>query len=144
MEHLDKTVMAYLAGIVDGDGGIYFAPKNVGGVGTIKLTVNSTTLELMDWLVKVAGGKYSARDEWTKHGDRRRLGSKLCYSWSITSERSAIVVRAMMPYLIVKHDRGSEALQLWQDSYQLMTRPKRRDLHTATSRAEMSALGWPI
>ena len=27
--------MAYLAGIVDGDGGIYFAPKNVGGVGTI-------------------------------------------------------------------------------------------------------------
>lgn len=134
---------AYLAGIIDGDGGIYCVTKNRGGTPTIKVQINSTTLELMEWSVELMGGKFTERPEWTKSGDPTRIGTKPCYSWGITSERAAIVLRGIKPYLIVRRERAEETMDAWLASPKMMRRPGRRAFHTAQTREDMLTRGWP-
>jgi hypothetical protein len=98
----------------------------------------------MDWLVLIAGGSYKERPEWTKSGNKTKIGSKPCYSWSVTSERAAILVRAIQPHLIVKRAKAHQCLAAWTESRDFMQRPARRDHHTLKTRAEMAALGWSV
>lgn len=138
-----RNAIAYLAGIIDGDGGIYLSAKNKGGTPTVTVTINSTTVELMDWIVALAGGKYREARRWTKTGDPSRIGSKPCYSWHATGERGRIIVRAIAPHLIVKRARADLVLEGWDQVTLAMTRPGRRLRHVLEAREDLLKRGWP-
>jgi len=97
------TQLAYLAGIVDGEGSIYIGnfssnPKT----GTLhyqtNMEVTNTDESLINWLLLTFGGrinKYTAKQ--TPTNSRRAV-----FRWIVTGELLTHLCNLMLPYLIVK------------------------------------------
>jgi len=95
--------LAYLAGIIDGEGSIRF------NRGRPFVAIYNTDERLMKWLVETVGGTYNA-------GDRR--GRKVCYTWRINAAADVVILcRYLRPLLIVKADDARIAQIFLEDKY---------------------------
>jgi hypothetical protein len=92
---------AYLAGIIDGEGSVFARKRNP------HLSVSNTCEALIDELVKFGGHGTERRPE-------RGIGTKPGWDWTICGEAAAIVLRACLPYMIVKRERTLEVLEQWE------------------------------
>lgn len=135
---MTETDIAYLAGIIDGEGsiGFYVGRRTPGGNLTVQVT--STCLELLEWICSESGGSVVNQPRW------QSLGSKPCYSWAASGERAAIILASVLPYLIIKHDHASKLIARWMESEAKMTRPARRRRQRVAVRAEMRQRGWSV
>jgi hypothetical protein len=95
--------IAYLAGIIDGEGCIYignFSCNKKTGVPYYQtnIQVTNTDKKLIDWLFNVFGGLVNTRTKkGMPHNSRKQV-----YVWTASGERVTHLAEIILPYLIVK------------------------------------------
>lgn len=99
---MTETDKAYTAGIMDGEGCIRLQ-KNYG----LDVSVGNTDLDLLMWLKEHWGGKIHP-NRW--HSPTRN--AKPFYHWRICGGDAFPMLRAILPYMVVKHNRAQKALEL--------------------------------
>ena len=97
--------LAYLAGIVDGEGCFYFGQVKQGryGNGTqwhCKLAITSTTQCLTEWLNKLFGGCKEQRYRYTS----KRSYERPIHRWDATGELLDYLLPKILPYLVIKRE----------------------------------------
>jgi hypothetical protein len=108
-EETTQIFLAYLAGIIDGEGSIgieCMAPcKKKDGTWirkhnyyTPRLTVINTNEHLMMALMRNLGGTYNKR--------KKTEGRKICYRWHTFGSNLEIVLKNLMPYLFLKGEQA--------------------------------------
>jgi len=107
---LRKTDLAYIAGIIDGEGciGIYTRGK---GKGMLRVTVvvHNTNEWLCQWLRFSHGGSV--------HQDRRfaERNHKPCWKWSISGKLALVFLQLIFPYLRLKRLQAEIAIKFLED-----------------------------
>ena len=95
--------LAYLAGIIDGEGSIYIGnfssnPKTGTKYYQTNIEVTNTDKNLIDWLSSTFGGRiYTYTAKQLPKNSRRTT-----YRWIATGERVTHIAEIILPYLIVK------------------------------------------
>ena len=101
MQSLTNEELAYLAGIIDGEGTIAISVDKA-GYYALRLLISNTSTKLIEWL--------SQRLEVSIYTSRqRKAGSKQLYSVDIVSKKGKEVIEQVFPYLIVKKDHARVA-----------------------------------
>lgn len=97
----ESNKLAYLAGIVDGEGYV-----KVEKWGTIRLAVGMTDKETPFWLYKTYGGTLS-------YVNKHRTDRKNVWVWRLNKPLEILKLFILMsPFLLVKRKKVYEALQL--------------------------------
>lgn len=95
--------LAYLAGIIDGEGSIRFRE------GRPFVAVYNTNTDLMDWLFRKTGRAGKVTD---------RRGRLPCYTWQVAGANDLLALcQALRPYLVVKLDDANRVLQHLRQKY---------------------------
>jgi hypothetical protein len=101
------SVLAYTAGVIDGDGSISISREG-GRKGTrnytLSIWVANTDRRLLDWLRSVYGGSVS-------NPQKRSQYRKPMYQYHLTGWRVATLLGLLLPYLKLKHPQAELALQ---------------------------------
>lgn len=110
-----NEALAYIAGIIDGEGCISSCRNNAGGTYRIRVMVVMCDSEAIEFGQLFFGGKIWARSSI----DNRRQA----YIWTVSKrEDQLFFLNSIYPYLRVKRDQAEIALE-WLNT----TRPGRRD-----------------
>jgi hypothetical protein len=102
--------LAYIAGIIDGDGSIDFIinKKRRREKVAPRIRVANTDTKLIRWLEKEIGGYVGGVTVVGKN--------KPCYQWLITGEQNIkSLLHAILPYLIIKRENVDEILNFYQE-----------------------------
>ena len=103
--HLASEKLAYMAGIVDGEGSITL--RHAKGIYLGVLTISNTDVRLMEWIVNNFGGKtYLYSDHSPKH--------KPCYKWIVASGKLFSLLAILLPYLVLKVEQAEKVMSLWR------------------------------
>lgn len=104
----DQTVaqIAYLAGIVDGEGCFYLGHVKQGKYGSgfqfhSMLKITSCDEELILWLERIFGGQKDSRYRWTS----KKAFTRPVYNWQATGEMLDYLCPLILPYLIIKESQ---------------------------------------
>ena len=110
-----NLVLAYFAGIIDGEGSITASDNRISQKKmhfSTQLCLSTTDLPLIEWIIKHFGGKYK---EYTPAQysckSRRRV-----YKWSATGKRLEYILQAVMPYLVIKK-REAEVMLIMRETF---------------------------
>lgn len=109
----EPTKLAYLAGIIDGEGTIYIGRvtrKRITGIKVHYATimqVSNTDKCLIDWLYNNFGGSTS---QYTP-GQLPKNSRMHVYSWKITHQLEEIC-KALLPYLVTKKKQAEIMIQM--------------------------------
>jgi hypothetical protein len=109
--------VAYLAGIIDGEGSIYIGcyshnPKTGTPHYQTKIEVSNTSEPLVDWLIaNFEGNKTMYTAKQLAKNSRRAV-----YRWTIWSDRVAHLCEIMLPYLVIKK-REAEIMIEMRETY---------------------------
>ena len=102
---IGDTILAYMAGIVDGEGSIIIyrrkSKKYKPKVGQMKVVVSNTDRTLMDFLQLYFGGSIAT--------DRHR--EKPCYLWTVASKKALCFLEAIEPFIRVKKLQAQVAIE---------------------------------
>jgi hypothetical protein len=108
--HISVTVaeLAYLAGIIDGEGCIGLRLPGPSVTPSVRIEVTNTDRRLISWLSDRFGG-YSS-------GPVRPTNSKLAYRWTLAKRDDVrSLLEAMLPYLVIKDRQASLALEFFSN-----------------------------
>ncbi len=105
---MDKTKLAYLAGIIDGEGTInitYFTKRNE---YRMRLYVVNTDIRLIDWLESNFGGmKFHAKRHTVNHPNWKEK-----WEWIyIPSKDKLGLLEALLPYMVIKSEQLTIAIE---------------------------------
>lgn len=122
--------IAYLAGIIDGEGSIYignFSSNPITGnpYYQTNIQVTNTDKPLIDWLYQTFGGLISKRTHrqmpknstkqawvWTASGDRVTHLCEIILPYLICKKRQAeIMLKMRATYIKLQHKKGSQGIQ---------------------------------
>lgn len=105
----DPAVLAYAAGIVDGEGALTIAKRKKHGTDRYYhhffVRVTSADQCLTDWLRDHFGGYVGVTPP--REGQVQDV-----HRWAVTSRRAGPFLRAIRPYLVIKGDRADLVLAL--------------------------------
>ena len=95
--------IAYLAGLIDGEGCIYIGHTKQGKYGNgyqwhSMLKITSCDEELIIWLENTFGGSKDSRYRWTS----KKAFTRPVYNWQATGPMLDYILPLVMPYLIIK------------------------------------------
>jgi len=98
-----KTEIAYLAGIIDGEGSIYIQCRKVGNHLSFfpRFQIVNTNKELMYWIHKKFGGILVEKDR-SKHNKIWRLQ----YEWITNRHIMDQLLKLIFPFLICKKEHA--------------------------------------
>jgi hypothetical protein len=103
--------LAYMAGIIDGEGTICIFPyygshHKYGKYARYRpaLCVSNSSKTLIDWIVERFGGK-------AQLVKRTRVDWKRQYTWTVSHDRAALIIKAIKPYLIIKYAQADLFLE---------------------------------
>ncbi len=107
------TQLAYLAGIIDGEGSIYIGnfscnPKTKVPYYQTNMQVTNTDKALIDWLFQTFGGLVSKRTP-KQHPKNHR---KQAFLWTASGERLTHLCELILPYLVVKRAQCEIMLEM--------------------------------
>lgn len=110
MKPLTEGQKAYIAGILDGEGCIHISRKTdktmrYGYCYRLSVSVTNTSLELLEWL-RVTTDLGSVTD--VKHPNPRAKPYAIWSTWSLQSRQ---LLEACLPYMIVKKDQATLAIE---------------------------------
>lgn len=98
-----------LAAFIDGEGSIFIGRSTRKGgcvQHALEVVVSGTSPLLINWLLNTFGGNaYLSYPNGTSD-----LGSKICTSWKLFEIRAEMVIRACLPYFIIKRSQADIAL----------------------------------
>jgi len=109
---MKKTDLAYMAGIVDGEGYISLArrnsKRNKNGIRyDIQIGVTNTNKWLLETFRFTFGGSISKK----KKGYEKSLpSSQDCFNWQASNQQALITVKALLPYLRLKRPQAELAI----------------------------------
>lgn len=100
----DALKLAYLAGIIDGEGCFYIGQikRSYNGkitkhhIGIIK--IDNTEEVLINWLINNFEGLNSARNRWTS----KRKFERPIHTWVVTGDKLLELCQQIHPYLVIK------------------------------------------
>lgn len=109
---MNKTDLAYAAGLIDGEGcvGVYRNSHN--GNYQLRITVEMTVKRPLDKLYSMFGGRfyYKAKANMPNH--------KPAHTWMVFNGNAEKVLKLILPYLLVKDKQAKEAIrENWGASY---------------------------
>ena len=106
-----KTKLAYLAGLVDGEGSITLRLQPNKQM-RLRVTVYNTNEVLVDWcLVNFDGSKY-------KVGRRKRPDiHKQEWMWCKDGETAKDILQQIIPYLTIKQPKAKLAVEAWENRH---------------------------
>lgn len=95
--------IAYLAGLIDGEGCIYIGHTKQGKYGNgyvwhSMLKITSCDEELIIWLENTFGGSKDSRYRWTS----KKAFTRPVYNWQATGPMLDYILPLARPYLIIK------------------------------------------
>jgi|SRR5690606_1714061 len=107
------TEIAYLAGIIDGEGSIYIGnfscnPKTKLPYYQTNMQVTNTNKNLINWLKKIFGGLINKRTT-KQHANNSRMQA---YTWTATGDRLTHLCELMLPYLQCKRKQAEIMLEM--------------------------------
>lgn len=98
---ISQTDLAYLAGIVDGEGtiscSITTTKKNHKALHK-QLSIFNTNLMLISWITSRFGGKVFSRVRSSKWKEEHQV------KWSATE--AVVILKALLPYLVIKREQA--------------------------------------
>lgn len=99
----NQTDLAYLAGIIDGEGSIYIGNFSCNPITKVpyfqtNIQVTNTDKKLIDWLNETFGGLTNKRSQ-KQHDSRSR---KQAYTWTASGDRLTHLCQLILPYIICK------------------------------------------
>lgn len=100
----DPIKLAYLAGIIDGEGCFYIGQINRDYKGKITkhhhgiIKIDNTDEVLIEWLSNNFEGVNSARNRWTS----KRSFERTIHTWVVTGDKLLELCHAIFPYLVIK------------------------------------------
>ena len=103
-----ETELAYLAGIIDGEGSIGAHGETLGkrnGSYQVNVQVGMTQIGSLDLFVKVFGGRIGL-------GCKPTSGGKPVYKWRLSARKAANCLEQLTPYLILKREQARDAIAL--------------------------------
>ena len=101
------TDIAYLAGLIDGEGTVSLQLRKKHLVA-LRVVVYNTNEDVIDWCQAAFDG--------TKHKvGRVREGHKQEWQWFTHSDYAAEILEMVMPYLIIKRAKAEVALRAWRN-----------------------------
>lgn len=93
---LPVEFLAYIAGIIDGEGNVRMIGKKL---GSLQLSVTNTCKLLIEKLYNTFGGSVSTRSRGVgKDGCHR----KIQHTWTLSGHKAEFLLRQCFPYFIVK------------------------------------------
>jgi len=102
----EDTEIAYLAGIIDGEGCIYDGTNNKSN-NSWRLTINTTDLSLFHWLESKLGKGCSYRERRRDKSNRRQL-----YTFQAVAINDVLeILEYVSPYLIIKKEKALECIK---------------------------------
>lgn len=109
----DPLKVAYLAGIVDGEGSIYIGnfscnPKTGAKYYQTNCQVTNTCKELIEWLHANFGGLQSKRPEHITE----KYGQKPVFIWTASGELLTHLCELMLPFLVAKRKQCEIMLEM--------------------------------
>lgn len=104
---IDRDVLAYTAGLFDGEGCAYFARNKI-GYGLVVATVSNTNIDVLKFLQETFGGNIFIRRKYKNHPNWKNGGA-----WRTSNSSAVDFLRALLPWLIIKK-RQAEAAVAWQ------------------------------
>lgn len=95
--------IAYLAGLIDGEGCLYIGNVKQGKYGSgyqwhSLLRITSCDEELIIWLENTFGGSKDSRYRWTS----KKAFTRPVYNWQCAGEMLDYILPLVRPYLIIK------------------------------------------
>lgn len=107
MKYREK--LAYLAGIMDGEGSIvsWMGKDPKRGIFNIKVYISSTDKILIDWISENFGGY-----NYTNKAPSRKTNWKTSYIWVLERAKIKSFLQEICPFLIIKKRRCELAIKL--------------------------------
>jgi len=104
----EKEKLAYLAGLIDGEGTITLLPTYPDrGIYATYLIVSNSEERLMNWLIKNFGGV--VKEVRSRNSSLR--STKKCFNWILRTKKAAEIIEKCLPYLIVKRPQAEVILE---------------------------------
>lgn len=103
-----KTELAYLAGIIDGEGYLSNMTPKTGGF-RLRIRIGSTSVALIEWLQSHYGGRLEkgVRQVCTEGCSlpSPHIHSRIQHQrWVVSGQEAEILLVASLPYLVIKRD----------------------------------------
>ncbi len=103
LNNLTVAELAYIAGIIDGEGSITMGPRKSPVTGLRcripEITVTSVDKELTDWLKQRMGGSVARKSRSTKPNHKDQ------WCWLVRGAMATDVARAVLPYIVIERRR---------------------------------------
>lgn len=87
-----KEINIYTAGLFDGEGTVTLCSRNKNKMRSPKVSIPSTSYELMEFLKSNYGGHISTKKKYKEH-------HKQSWSWSLSYNKVIKFLKAIFPYL---------------------------------------------
>jgi len=109
----DKGVLGYIAGLLDGEGGIHFNFNKKRKTLSIEVAICNTNFQIIDWLKRsLNAGHISEENKPLPHARTR----KTLYKWRLsTCADVLLLLRALLPHLRIKKDSALKAIKFCED-----------------------------
>lgn len=104
---LEPTILAYAAGIIDGEGCIRINKQGKAGNHVIRLQVTNTKRTIIDQFKEWFGGSIT-ENRASKYNPKANTS----YVWEVSAKKAADVLVAISPYLRIKSNQTHVALRL--------------------------------
>ncbi|MCK4329798.1 hypothetical protein KAX02_08135 [candidate division WOR-3 bacterium] len=105
----DAVKLAYLAGIIDGEGtlGVYKGKK--GHLYKITFRVTNTDFRMIQWLIDNFGGNIDSIVKY-KEGDNR----KDKYAWKLEGKKGIKLMKRVKSFLVLKAEQANIAINMYE------------------------------
>ncbi len=103
-EQLEEKDLAYIAGIFDGEG---YVGADQGGGGYLHVKISNQHRGILAACQGVWGGSLRQTSETGSRVLRRPV-----WDWSLTTAKAVPFLRAVLPYLVIKHTQAALGIQL--------------------------------
>jgi len=108
-----KEQLAYLAGIIDGEGSIHISKNKKGyKIGAknpshnLRLYITSTNKTLIDWLCLQFGGNTVYKKQ-----HKNNKNQKASWDWYIDATKAVTILKAVYSYLLIKKPQAQLAIE---------------------------------
>lgn len=101
---IPHTAVAYLAGLIDGEGTVSLRRK-IGKHFNIEVYITSSNKPTLEWVKRIFGGNIYT---YTRKNDTIRLPQ---HKWHIHSRAAEALLRIVLPYLIIKGEHARLAIK---------------------------------
>lgn len=135
---MDKLIVSYVAGLIDGEGSIVIGVSKIGSKKDrktpchwLQVGITNTDKKLIDWLHNILGGHISDNS----HSPSRK-NQRPCWAWRIMSNEAKRFLEIIYPYVRIKRQQIKLAIEFQKNIINL------RNLNPTQKTKEIARRDW--